>query len=55
MVHYYRDDSFTLHTDLYQINMVETYWRDGVHDKQAVFEFISVSSRLVTDMPFLLV
>ena len=38
MVHHYQDDSFTLHTDLYQINMVETYWRDGVHNKKAVFE-----------------
>jgi nicotinate phosphoribosyltransferase len=38
MEHIYHDDSFTLHTDLYQINMVETYWRDGIHNKQAVFE-----------------
>ncbi|MCL6572153.1 MAG: nicotinate phosphoribosyltransferase [Bacillus sp. (in: Bacteria)] len=34
----YHDDSLTLHTDLYQINMVETYWRDGIHNKRAVFE-----------------
>ncbi|MGJ7919294.1 nicotinate phosphoribosyltransferase [Neobacillus sp. LXY-4] len=34
----YKDDSFTLHTDLYQINMVETYWRDGVHNRKAVFD-----------------
>ncbi|XJZ27662.1 nicotinate phosphoribosyltransferase [Bacillota bacterium Lsc_1132] len=34
----YRDDSYTLHTDLYQINMAETYWRDGIHSKRAVFE-----------------
>jgi|SRR5579875_2813799 len=34
----YHDDSFTLHTDLYQINMAETYWRDGIHKKRAVFE-----------------
>lgn len=34
----YQDDSFTLHTDLYQINMVETYWRDGVHNRKAVFD-----------------
>lgn len=38
MEHIYSDDSFTLHTDLYQINMVETYWRDGIHNKKAVFE-----------------
>ncbi|MFB6467130.1 nicotinate phosphoribosyltransferase [Cytobacillus sp. Hz8] len=34
----YEDDSFTLHTDLYQINMVETYWRDGIHHRNAVFD-----------------
>ncbi|WP_042357533.1 nicotinate phosphoribosyltransferase [Bacillus rubiinfantis] len=38
MKHIYDDDSFTLHTDLYQINMAETYWRDGIHNKRAVFE-----------------
>ncbi|UII54297.1 nicotinate phosphoribosyltransferase [Cytobacillus spongiae] len=34
----YREDSLALHTDLYQINMVESYWVDGVHTRQAVFE-----------------
>jgi len=34
----YVDDSFMLHTDLYQINMVQTYWQDGVHQRKAVFE-----------------
>ncbi|SEM92958.1 nicotinate phosphoribosyltransferase [Mesobacillus persicus] len=34
----YSDDSFLIHTDLYQINMMETYWRDGVHNRRAVFE-----------------
>jgi nicotinate phosphoribosyltransferase len=34
----YQDDSFTLHTDLYQINMMETYWEDGVHNRKAVFD-----------------
>ncbi|WP_456364120.1 nicotinate phosphoribosyltransferase [Priestia aryabhattai] len=34
----YKDDSLTLHTDLYQINMGETYWDDGIHNKKAVFE-----------------
>ncbi|WP_413304195.1 nicotinate phosphoribosyltransferase [Bacillus sp. 1P10SD] len=38
MKHIYQDDSYTLHTDLYQINMTETYWRDGIHNKRAVFE-----------------
>ena len=34
----YADDSFTLHTDLYQINMAETYWADGIAERKAVFE-----------------
>src|SRR5699024_10807339 len=34
----YEDDSFTLHTDLYQINMMETYWELGRADLNAVFE-----------------
>lgn len=34
----YQDDSLMLHTDLYQINMMETYWRDGFHNRKAVFE-----------------
>ena len=32
------DDSLALHTDLYQINMAETYWGDNIHNKKAVFE-----------------
>jgi nicotinate phosphoribosyltransferase len=34
----YADDSYSLHTDLYQINMAKTYWDDGIHEKMAVFE-----------------
>ncbi|CAI9386926.1 Nicotinate phosphoribosyltransferase pncB2 [Bacillus sp. T2.9-1] len=34
----YADDSLMLHTDLYQINMMETYWRDEKHERKAVFE-----------------
>jgi len=34
----YADDSLALHTDLYQINMSEAYWADGVHNRKAVFE-----------------
>ncbi len=34
----YVDDSLALHTDLYQINMAETYWADGMHERKAVFE-----------------
>ncbi|WP_042345180.1 nicotinate phosphoribosyltransferase [Bacillus massiliigorillae] len=34
----YSDDSLALHTDAYQLNMVETYWHDNVHNRKAVFE-----------------
>ena len=34
----YPDDSLTLHTDLYQINMMQTYWELGRADLHAVFE-----------------
>ncbi|WP_203249023.1 nicotinate phosphoribosyltransferase [Sporosarcina beigongshangi] len=34
----YADDSLALHTDLYQINMAESYWADGIHDRKSVFE-----------------
>ncbi|WP_203289482.1 nicotinate phosphoribosyltransferase [Metabacillus sp. cB07] len=34
----YTDDSLMLHTDLYQINMAETYWEDNMHNRRAVFE-----------------
>ncbi|MGI2328914.1 nicotinate phosphoribosyltransferase [Planococcus sp. YIM B11945] len=34
----YNDDSMALHTDLYQINMTEAYWADGMHERKAVFE-----------------
>lgn len=38
MNYQYLDDSFTLHTDLYQINMLKTYWVNGIDKKNAVFE-----------------
>jgi len=34
----FTDDSLTLHTDLYQINMAESYWADGLHNRKSVFE-----------------
>ncbi len=34
----YKDDSLTLHTDLYQINMMQVYFNKGIHNKKAVFE-----------------
>lgn len=34
----YADDSLVLHTDLYQINMIQTYWSQGIAEKNTVFE-----------------
>lgn len=34
----YQDDSLILHTDLYQINMMKTYWELGRADRHAIFE-----------------
>ena len=34
----YADDSLALHTDLYQINMAESYWADNMHERKAIFE-----------------
>ena len=34
----YPDDSLTLHTDLYQINMMQVYFDQGIYNKKAVFE-----------------
>lgn len=31
-------NNLTLHTDLYEINMIETYWRQNVAHRMAVFE-----------------
>ncbi|WP_141604654.1 nicotinate phosphoribosyltransferase [Terrilactibacillus laevilacticus] len=34
----YKDDGLALHTDLYAINMAETYWNDHLQNRKAVFE-----------------
>lgn len=34
----YKDDGRALHTDLYQINMMKTYWEEGITEKRSVFE-----------------
>ena len=33
-----KDDSLTLHTDLYEINMMYTYFKKGISERNAVFE-----------------
>ena len=35
VVYRYEDDSLMLHNDLYQINMAESYWNDGIHERNA--------------------
>lgn len=32
------ENNLTLHTDLYELNMIETYWRSGIVDRRAIFE-----------------
>lgn len=34
----YPDDSLALHTDLYELEMMYTYWKQGISEKNAVFE-----------------
>lgn len=41
----YADDSLTLHTDMYQINMMQTYWELG---EQIYMLFLNVT----LEMPF---
>ena len=37
-MYHYQDDSLMLHTDLYQINMLFTYWKKGMDQRKGVFE-----------------
>ena len=37
-VYQFEDDTLVLHNDLYQINMAESYWNDGIHERYAVFD-----------------
>ncbi|WJI91364.1 nicotinate phosphoribosyltransferase [Weissella viridescens] len=38
MTNQYPDDSLALHTDAYQLSMMQTYFLEGIHERQAVFE-----------------
>lgn len=46
MTKLYPDDSLTLHTDAYQISMIQTYWQKGIAERKAVFELY------FRDLPF---
>ncbi len=49
----YNDDSLMLHNDLYQINMAESYWNDGIHERIAVFDLYFRKCHLIVDMRYL--
>lgn len=34
----YPDDSLALHTDAYELSMMQTYWKQGIGQRKAVFE-----------------
>ena len=34
----YPDDSVALHTDAYELTMMQTYWKQGIGNRRAVFE-----------------
>lgn len=38
MKYLYPDDSLTLQTDAYELSMMQTYWRQGIGNRHAVFE-----------------
>ncbi|MCH5462265.1 nicotinate phosphoribosyltransferase [Lactobacillus sp. LC28-10] len=46
MAKQYPDDSTTLHTDAYELSMIQTYFAKGIQNKQAIFEVY------FRDMPF---
>ena len=50
-----KDDSLALHTDLYEINMMYTYFKKGIADRNAVFESFYRRNHSATVMLFMLV
>lgn len=38
MKYNYPDDSLALHTDAYELSMMQTYWKQGMSNRRAVFE-----------------
>lgn len=46
MAKQYPDDSTTLHTDAYELSMIQTYFEQGIQNKKAIFEVY------FRDMPF---
>ena len=50
-----KDDSLALHTDLYEINMMYTYFKKGIADRNAVLKLFIELSHSATVMLFMLV
>ncbi|KRM15601.1 nicotinate phosphoribosyltransferase [Companilactobacillus nantensis] len=38
MMTQFQNEDLTLHTDYYELNMMYTYWKKGMHNRRAVFE-----------------
>ena len=36
----YPDDSLALHTDAYQLSMMQTYFMKGIHERKAVYDVL---------------
>lgn len=54
MARQYPDDSTTLHTDAYELSMIQTYFEKGIQNKRAIFEvFFFAICHLKMDSPFL--
>ena len=53
MINKYADDSLALHTDAYELNMIETYWRKGLPIGMQSLKFIFAICRFKTGMPFM--
>ena len=51
----YPDDSTALHTDAYELTMMQTYWKQGIGNRRAVFETFFRRCHLKTGMLSLLV
>lgn len=51
-VYQFKDDSLMLQNDLYQINMAESYWNDGIHERIAILTYILEVCLLIVGMRF---
>ena len=47
------DDSLTLHTDLYEINMMYTYFKKGISEAMLFLKFTIVKNLLAMAIPYM--